>query len=92
MLKGARRRLSTRVEVRPVVDRIYSWKTCAAHVTNEGHLAALLINAHDGASLLDRLAGSRWRQRMRSPIVVIPHAPHSDLTPGCDPTAASGWV
>jgi len=48
-----------RVEVRPVVDRIFSLKTCTAHITNEGHLDALLIDTHDAASLLDRLAASR---------------------------------
>ena len=38
--------------------RIFSLKTCAAHITHEGHLAAFLIDAHDAASLLDRLAAS----------------------------------
>jgi hypothetical protein len=47
-----------RVELRPAVDRIFSLKTCAAHITHEGRLAVLLINAHDAASLLDRLTAS----------------------------------
>ena len=39
--------------------RIFSLKTCAAHIAHEGNLAALLIEAHDVASLLDHLAASR---------------------------------
>jgi hypothetical protein len=29
--------------------RIFSLKTCAAHITHEGHLAALFIDAHGAA-------------------------------------------
>jgi len=39
--------------------RIFSLKTCAAHITHEGHLAAFLIDAHDAASpFKDRFAAS----------------------------------
>ena len=48
-----------RVNSGRLLIRIFSLKTCAAHVAHEGNLAALLIDAHDVASLLDHLAASR---------------------------------
>ena len=48
-----------RVNSGRLLIRIFSLKTCAAHITHEGHLAGFLIDAHNAASLLDRLTASR---------------------------------
>jgi hypothetical protein len=49
----------------PTVDRIFSLKTCAAHITHEGYLAALLINAHGE---LDEMGRELRRAFLFSPI------------------------